>query len=190
MMFIFHLFLVLLISSSFAGDEHLLWRKVKERYKKINSIQGNFIQRVCSESEGSCEEFSGRFFALKPNLLRIEVEKPKNQLILSDGESLSVFIEKKPISKTPIKETPPFLLFFELLKDSFNIKVTREKNQISILLTPVDTSYYSISLSVNPKNLLIEEIKFTDWEGNKTEISFFKLALNQKLSRNLFKIKP
>jgi len=188
-MFILHLFLVLLIASSPSGDDHLLWPKVKDRYKKIKSLQGNFVQRVCSETEGRCEEFSGRFSALKPNLLRIEVAKPKNQLIIADGESLSVLVDEQIMSKTPIKETPPFLLFFELFQDSFHIQATKEKNRVLLLLTPVDTSYYSLTLGINPKNLLIEEIRFADWEGNQTEISFSKLVVNKNLPKSLFKVK-
>lgn len=178
------LFLILPLSS-LLGNQNI-WLRIKENYKKVNTIQGNFRQRVCSEAEGSCEEFQGYFYAQKPNLLRVEVKKPKNQLIIADGEFLSIFLEGKEMSKGPLSETPPFLLFFELLKDSFNVQVDQNKNRVLLHLTPVDTSYYSLTLGVKRKNLLIEEIKFEDWEGNKTEIFFTNLVVNKKISKKLF----
>ncbi|MEO0102822.1 MAG: outer membrane lipoprotein carrier protein LolA [candidate division WOR-3 bacterium] len=183
--FALHSLFIFLSSSSLFGNQNI-WLRIKEKYKKVNTIQGNFSQRVCSEAEGSCEEFQGYFYAQKPNLLRVEVKKPKSQLIIADGESLSISVEEKEMGKVPLKETPPFLLFFALLKDSFNIQVKPNKNRVSLQLTPVDTSYYSLFLGINQKNLLIEEIKFEDWEGNKTEILFSNLIINKRLSKRLF----
>ncbi|MEO0116240.1 MAG: outer membrane lipoprotein carrier protein LolA [candidate division WOR-3 bacterium] len=179
----------LLLSLSFLFGTQNLWLKIKEKYKKVNTIQGNFSQRVCSEAEGTCEEFQGYFYAQKPNLLRVEVKKPKKQLIIADGESLSISVEGKEVSKVPLTETPPFLLFFALLRDSFNVQVNPNKNRVLLQLTPVDTSYYSLFLGVNQKNLLIEEIRFEDWEGNRTEIFFTDLMINKRLSKKLFQRK-
>ncbi len=182
----------LLIALSFIllpQENDLLWWKVKEKYKKVNNIQGVFRQRVCSEEAGFCEEFQGRFYAAKPNKLRIEVLKPENQLIIADRETLFVSIKEKT-TKRPLSETPPFLLFFELLKDSFAIKSQpKDKDVINLILTPIDTAYYSITLAVNRKNLLIEEIAFEDWKGNRTELFFAKLAINKRLPREIFRFK-
>ncbi len=181
---------IILFLISLPGEKADFWQEVRERYKKVNTIQGDFIQRVCSEEAGTCEEFRGRFYAQKPNLLRIEVSKPERQLIISDGESLSIQIEKKGVTKGPLTENPPFLLFFQLLTDSFLVKTEpRDKGIINITLAPVDTSYYSISLGVNRKDLIIKEVRFEDWSGNKTEIFFSKVALNKRLPKDIFKIR-
>lgn len=184
-----NLFIILTLVSS-PGDADIIWQRVKEKYKKVNTIQGNFLQRVCSETEGTCEEFQGRFYAARPNLFRIDVQKPQKQLIISDGESLSISVNQKEVTRRPLGETSPFLLFFQLLTDSFVVKSEpKDKRIINITLTPIDTSYYSISLGVNRKSLVIEEIKLEDWSGNKTELFFSKTAINKRLAKDIFKLR-
>ncbi len=179
--------ILIILPDSVALAKPKIWLKVRERYNKVNTIQGLFQQRVCSEIDGTCQEFQGRFYAMRPNLLRVEVQKPEEQLIIADGESLTILVKNKVLAKSPLIETSPLLLLFSTQKDSFFVKQEKSASgRIHLVLTPVDTSYYSIQFGVNPKSLLIEEIRFEDWEGNKTEIILSKVIINKKLAKKLF----
>src|SRR5690606_3793823 len=79
----------LLASTATANESALL--ELHELLSETKSLQGKFNQVTRDEQGQMVEENTGTFAIKRPGLLRWHIEKPFEQLLVSDGESLWVY---------------------------------------------------------------------------------------------------
>jgi outer membrane lipoprotein carrier protein len=81
--------------------------------RTVQYAQGAFVQVVSSpprqgETLGRKKTSSGLFAISRPNKFRFEYQKPFEQLMLSDGRTLSVFdVDLQQLTQRPLKEVMP-----------------------------------------------------------------------------------
>uniref|UniRef100_A0A7V3ZW03 Outer membrane lipoprotein carrier protein LolA n=1 Tax=candidate division WOR-3 bacterium TaxID=2052148 RepID=A0A7V3ZW03_UNCW3 len=168
-------------------NEKEVYKKIKNFYLNLKTITGTFIQRECDQESGLCLEFRGKFYIKKPNYLRLLIEEPEKGLIVADGESLYFYYRQDSlIQKYSINEFNPFLIFFQIMKDTIFPHI-EEKGKKYYLLT-FSLPYYRLNLQLRKKDFLIEKIKY-EWEKRDLEILLYSQKINQNLSDTLFKIK-
>jgi outer membrane lipoprotein carrier protein len=79
----------------------------------VQYAQGSFVQVVTSpprqgETVGRKKTSSGLFAISRPNKFRFEYQKPFEQLMLSDGRTVTVFdVDLQQLTQRPLKEVMP-----------------------------------------------------------------------------------
>lgn len=194
MIYFLRLTIFLLTVNSFILANNSLMSIVQEKYSKITTIQGKFIQNLCSEEQGTCQQFEGIFSAQKPSFSRLEVTKPEKQLIVSDTANLYYYLVNK--KKVYVQSANTGINFFKifdiLLQDTAKFTMTGSDNKYAILQYKKDTLEQSnifedLKLSINNKTYLIEKFSFTDFTGSENEFILTNIKVNQNLSPKLFK---
>lgn len=168
---------------------------IKNKYDNIQSIQGNFIQTLCSSEQGTCQQFEGKFYIAKPYFSRLEVTSPEKQLIITDTANLYIYlIDKKKVYVQPASASMNFFKIFEMMLDDttrFNLTSKTDKyytfQSKKDSLNRYSSSFEDMKFVINSKTNLIEQFSYVDYSGNETEFQLSKIKTNERLASKLFK---
>lgn len=182
------LFLASLITFA---QEHSIWQKVCERYKKINTAQGSFRQNVCSESLGTCQEFIGWFYLKRPDKLRLDVTFPDSQSIIVSGNKIWFYFPRQ--SEVSEQEMPTPISIFDLFADTLSLTVTEmrhEEKLIYLKLVTQDTLALinQVEFWINPKDHTIKKFSYPQGLGTVATFELYGTKYNQKISNKIFEI--
>ena len=185
-------------------------KAVQERYVSLQSLTARFTQISLRHTiTGGQEEITqkGHLSVQKPGKLRWDYEKPERALYLSDGKTLTLY--RAADKQVTVQAWDPDSLALQFLLGRGNLEkdfVVREPTDnergewklgagLWLHLTPKpvpNSQMEAISmmlLRVNAKSALIEEVVIADPIGTKTRWMFEDLAVNPKLSGDLFSFK-
>lgn len=181
--------IILLVLNNFIYAEGVMV-KIKNRYDKITSLQGNFMQTVCSELSGTCSAFGGKFLIARPYYSRLEVINPEKQLLVTDSLYSYVYLQnQKKLYVQSLNAGVNFFKIFDLfLSDTARFIIIKEDSNYTTLKdTLKETSMISdLSLTFNKKTYLIEQFQFTDMNGNEMKFELTNLKVNPKFSYKQF----
>jgi chaperone LolA len=166
---------------------------IKVKYDNIKTIQGNFIQNQCSESEGTCQQFEGKFYIAKPNLSRMEITSPTKQIIITDSNNVLIYlVNKKKVYIQPASMGINFFKIFDMfLNDTTNFIMVNPDTTFSVLEYKKDSldqqeTFTDLKFYINKKTSLIEKFYFADMNGNENTFELSNITLNPKLGTKLF----
>ena len=194
---IFFLFIIFCPPISFA-DHGLQITEVQKKYEEIQTFSCSFTQITYPKSEGRSrlhQEFKGKIIAERPNKFRMEVKKPEKQLILSDGETLWIYLseEKRALKMNPEQGlTMPVEIFFNPF-EVYEVGWSIEKGRKPILdVFPIEEGvlFEKARVEIHPKTLLMKEIRLFDSEGNQIHYTFSKVKVNRKVKPSAFQFDP
>lgn len=166
-----------------------IWQKVRKKYQKINTIQGNFAQNVCSESLGTCQEFIGKFYLKRPDKLRLEVTYPDSQIIVILGKKVWFHFGSEPeVSEQELAVT---LSPFDIFSDTFSLTTKEssiEDDLIFLSLTATDSlaMLSDLNLWINPKDYTIKKFSFSQQPGTVSTFTIAEVKFNKKISDKIF----
>lgn len=170
-----------------------LFNRLKNNYSQIKTMQGKFIQTVCSEVEGTCRQFEGKFFIARPCFSRLEVITPEPQVIVLDSINLYIYLPKQKTAYIQPQNLSVnfFKIFDALFEDSIKFKLS-EKSDYWVWELSRDTSqqislFSDLKFYVSKKTNLIERFLFTDASKNELEFQLSHITINKKISPQLFK---
>ena len=169
---------------------------VKAFNDKTQSFAGDFTQTVKNAKKTSTSQ--GTFAVLRPGFFKWTYQKPDEQLIVGDGNSVWLY-DKELAQVTQRKQqavlgaSPAAILADKAaLENNFTLKNDGEKNGVSYVLalpkTP-DNEYKQIRLGFNDDNTL-KEMQLQDSFGNHSEIVFSNVENNPKLPKKDFQFTP
>lgn len=167
--------------------------QVRMAYKDVSDFRADFVQISCDAASGTCTKFEGRLEAKRPNLLRMEVKKPENQLIVCDGQSLWVHLVKdKQAVRVPLERTSNFLVWLSPLNKLISAKVrngclANGDYQIWLDLPEMKDLFKEVKILVNRQTHLITGLDVTDVNDNTAEYRFTGTKLNAKPKDARFK---
>ncbi len=191
---IFSMFVIVL--QAFAIDMDEIINKTIEKYENLNSFYAEFNQILCDEVSGTCSNFEGKIYFLRPNFFRMEMESPK-QIYVGDSVSLWVYLPEKnrairqSLGQMPFQINPD--IFLKDYEKRFNAELTDEdKNSVQITLTPKDKTdiYEKIIIKILKGKFEIAAITIIDEIGSESKFNFDKIEINKKISRKLFDFNP
>ena len=132
----------------------------------------------------------------KPGKMKWVYNSPDPQVLISNHKNLWLYLpEDQQVTRMPIESvyssnTPALFLAGEgTLTDTFNItKVLTEKNKITVIFTPKeeDSSLSRLVLRTNKKNYQITGASVYDELGNKTDINFHDIRINEEIAESVF----
>lgn len=191
---IFSMFVIVL--QAFAIDMDEIINKTIEKYENLNSFYAEFNQILCDEVSGTCSNFEGKIYFLRPNFFRMEIENPK-QIYVGDSVSLWVYLPEKnrairqSLGQMPFQINPD--IFLKDYEKRFNAELTDEnKNSVQITLTPKDKTdiYEKIIIKILKGKFEIAAITIIDEIGSESKFNFDKIEINKKISKKLFDFNP
>ncbi len=180
----------------FALDVDEVINKTIDKYENLKSFYAEFNQILCDEVSGTCRNFDGKIYFLKPNFFRMEIKDPK-QIYVGDSISLWIYLpeEKRAIrqhlGQVPFAINPD--IFLKNYDERFLAELTKEKkDNFLVILTPKEETeiYKKITVSIHKKKFEINAVMILDETGSESTFNFDKIEINKKISKKLFEFKP
>lgn len=161
------------------------------------SATGSFTQRVVSRTQRASQPASGDFVFARPGRFRWTYRKPYEQLLVADGETLSIY--DKDLNQVTVRKlgdalgnTPAAILFGSNdIEKSFDLRDTGVRNGVSWLeATPKsrDTTFETISIGFRDGELAAMELR--DALGQTTTLEFANVTRNTKVDAGTFSFVP
>ncbi|MGV7220073.1 MAG: outer membrane lipoprotein chaperone LolA [Nitrospinales bacterium] len=181
---------------SFADDKKEILNSVQKTYDLTKTFKANFVQISYLKIMDQTQTAKGEVFIKKPGKMKWDYKAPDPQILTSNDKGIWLYMpEEKQVTKMQMENiyssnTPAmFLIGKGNLSESFAVdKVLNEKNLITLTLLPKDSemNINRLLLFVNDKNYQITGSSVYDNLGNKTEIQFSSIQINQSISDNFF----
>ena len=196
--------LVVLIALIFAGsplnaaatEEQKALDSIQKQYESVKTITARFVQKSYVKTMNQTLEAKGKVQIKKPGKMKWVYNAPEPQVLVSNEKILWLYIpDEGQVTKVPVESiyssnTPAlFLAGKGKLTDTFDVmKVSTEKGLITVVLIPKeeDNSVDQLALVANSKSYQIVGSTVYDKLGNKTEINFSDIRINEKIPESTF----
>jgi outer membrane lipoprotein-sorting protein len=172
-----------------------IWPNLRARYLGLKTLSGTFTENLCSELQGTCTEFEGRFAISVPAKYRLEVTEGMKQLFVSDSTNLWIYLaDEKRAMKQPAGGFAPVLAFLGPVLDSTATgEVSKDSTGTYVVKVSMGDEMSALNdlvLELNESGTRINGFSFNDGMGQKIHFSFYDQQWNPKLSPETFKFKP
>lgn len=194
--FINLLWVVLFLSNTgFAQQIDTVINRTIANYQNLNSFYIEFTQQFSEKTTGTCQNFEGSVYFLKPNYFKMELKNPR-QIYVGDSISLWLYLpDKKRAIRQHLGAQVPFAvnpdIFLKNYEEKFNAELKANKNY-EIILTPKEETeiYQKIIVTIDKQKYEIVGINIIDETESENKFVFKNIQLNKKLSKKLFEFKP
>ncbi len=177
--------------------------RIQRNYDKINTYQAQFTQEVSSTSfNRTISQGKGEVIYQKPGKMFWHYSEPEEHLYITDGKTLWDYLpaEKQvvvmEISEALRQSLPRAFLFgMGKLKDQFEIsfhsgRITDAEGNYWLDLVPKDETERqtlgTIQFRVDPKEFLVRQAELLDALGNRNNLVFKGIRVNQKVDEKIF----
>jgi outer membrane lipoprotein carrier protein len=198
------LFFMLAVSINHGAGTSQTVRDVEKILAEMNTLSANFRQEFYNAAMGDTEISYGTVVLKKPLLINWHYTRPEEQIIVSDGERIYLYVPKEMQvmvealggilgSRSPAL----FLAGGKRLTELFHIELEPERNKdkinsVAVLnLVPKQktVNITRIVLRVGMNDRLIRSFTVHDWTGNKTRIVFSHTKVNNEIDERIFRFK-
>lgn len=196
---------ILVVSFSAFADAELdtVVQNLQARYDKVKTMSAKFEQSYKSVRFDEDKKAAGLLEIAKPGKMRWDYSLPKGKLMVSDGETISLYDPQDRqviVNKQPKDRNLPAAIAFlsgqGKLKDSFHFEWIRKptnKDQRAVLrATPkvkepnVKEIHFTVSVTGEP---MIVGTSILDELGGASQITFKDIKMNPNLSPKRFSFK-
>lgn len=163
----------------------------------VASASGDFTQQTTGGQAQSRPEQSGQFSFQRPGKFRWHVEKPYEQLIVSDGQNVLQYdpdlaqVTQRTVDQS-IGASPAAILFGSgSLDESFNVQPLPDEDGLQWLrATPRGPDAGFTHVDIGLRNELPARLLLLDAFGQTTRIDLFNIQTNPQLPASQFKFTP
>jgi outer membrane lipoprotein carrier protein len=169
-----------------------IWQNLRARYLGLKTLSGTFTENICSEQQGTCTEFKGKFAIAVPARYRLEVTEGPKQLFVSDSTNLWVYLAaEKRAMKQPAGGFAPVLAFLGPVLDSTaTAEVSKDSTGIYVVKVTMGDEMSALNdllLELNETGTRIDGFSFSDGMGNQVHFRFYDQEWNKKLPAGTFR---
>ena len=160
---------------------------------QMNSLTGNFKQKVADQNGATLQEVSGQFFFKKPNLFKWDYLEPSKSQLISDGELLYLYDpDLKQVVISQLKKfggvSPAMLLVTNDIESLFEITIIKDKKGVdwfrALPHEPEKANFKEVFINFVQKEL--KGMRIIDGFDNTTEIEFSKVSRNTEINEAIF----
>ncbi len=164
---------------------------------QTKSAKGNFTQRVVSRTQNPSQATSGDFIFARPGRFRWAYTKPFEQLLVADGEKLSIY--DKDLNQVTVRKlgdalgsTPAAILFgSNEIDKSFDLKDSGVRDGVAWLdATPKAKGTAFERISIGFRNGELAAMELHDALGQVTMLDFTNVERNPKVDLSTFSFVP
>lgn len=191
--------LTIFTTFAFAAEKEDILNSVQKQYDKTLTFQAEFVQKSYLKIMDQTQTAKGEVFIKKPGKMKWNYKAPDPQILTSYENVIWLYLpEEKQVTKMLMEDiyssnTPiMFLIGKGKLSETFEVqKVSRTLGRITLTLLPKDAEMNidKLLLFVNDKNYQITGSSVYDNLGNKTEIQFYSIRVNEEISDEFFNFK-
>lgn len=168
-----------------------------KQLSSTQSFQAQFVQTTQSAQFGN-QITQGEMTLQRPGKFRWQINKPDQQLLISDGKQLWIYdkdleqVIVQPVNQR-LDETPALLLAgkVESIQQFFNVtQFSSTKPGQWYELKSLDQEGLVDKVILNFDNNTIQSMQIFDNLGQRTHITFSQIKTNPKLPSNYFTFTP
>lgn len=171
-----------------ADDQARAAERLNELLSRAKTMTGGFSQMTLSANGANLQETTGTLALKRPGMFRWHTDPPLEQLLVSDGERIWLYdpdLEQVTIQKMDkrLSHTPALLLSGDVsqLQENFNIEWSEGSSVVDFTLTPKEADSMFDNLRVSFSDGVINDMQMSDPVGQRTNILFRNVQLNQPL---------
>jgi len=178
------------------SNEQAAVNAIQKSYESVLTFKATFEQKAFVKMMNRVEVAQGEVQIKKPGKMKWVYNSPDPQVLISNKNNLWLYLpEDKQATKIPVESvyssnTPAlFLAGKGKLTDTFNIaQVLTEKDKITVVFIPKEkeSNLNRLLLRTDKKNYQITGASVYDKLGNKTDINFQKIRINEKIAESVF----
>ncbi|MDH4557524.1 outer membrane lipoprotein chaperone LolA [Pseudomonas sp. BN417] len=178
------------------ADDKVAVGRLTEMLNKAQTITGRFSQLTLDGSGTQLQETSGELSLKRPGLFRWHTDAPMEQLLVSNGEKVWLYdpdLQQVTIQTLDqrLTHTPALLLSGDVSKISENFEISHKEggDVVDFILKPKakDTLFDTLRLSF--RNGVINDMQLIDSVGQRTNILFLGIKMNQAIDTAQFNFK-
>ena len=178
------------------ADDKVAVSRLTEMLNKAQTITGRFSQLTLDGSGTQLQETSGELSLKRPGLFRWHTDAPMEQLLVSNGEKVWLYdpdLQQVTIQTLDqrLTHTPALLLSGDVSKISENFDISHKEggDVVDFILKPKakDTLFDTLRLSF--RNGVINDMQLIDSVGQRTNILFLGIKMNQAIDTAQFNFK-
>jgi len=174
--------------------------QLRQFFREVKAARGSFQQSVvlrgAPDRPRKVQHAAGQFAFQRPGKLRWEYEKPYRQLLIANGEKLSVYDED--LAQVTVKrlgsalgETPAALLAGESLEAHFTLVDAGEEEGLALVdALPVNREGNFARVRIALRDALPQRMEIEDNFGQKTVLLFGRFMPASRLDGDLFRLRP
>lgn len=178
--------------------------ELSKKYRNAGLVEMNVEKKITSDLLGKTTSQLGKIY-LSKNKFKWQTTEPEKSLLLFDGQYIwteqappkefggAVQVAKGKVDKKNSSNVLISALLGGDLKKNFKILDKKdESNLLTLSLEPIgqDLAVQNLSVVINKKDLLMQEISYSDDIGNKTQLEFSKVNFKKNANNKLFKYTP
>jgi outer membrane lipoprotein carrier protein len=177
------------------ADERSIQR-LTQLLDQAQTLTARFSQLTLDGSGTQLQETSGEMALKRPGLFRWHTDAPLEQLLVSNGEMVWLYdpdLEQVTIRSLDqrLTHTPALLLSGDISKIGENFEITHKEagGVVDFILKPKakDTLFDNLRLSF--RNGVVNDMQLIDGVGQRTNILFFGVKMNQSIDTAQFNFK-
>lgn len=185
--------LVLFVAGVAQAEQSEAVQRLTTLLSRAETLTGRFSQLSLDGSGTQLQETAGELSLKRPGQFRWHTDAPMEQLLVSNGQK--VWLYDPDLQQVTIQEldqrlthTPALLLSGDVSTISENFEVSlKEQGEVQdFILKPKakDTLFDNLRLSF--RKGVINDMQLIDSVGQRTNILFFGVKMNERLAADLF----
>ena len=163
-------------------------KRLNELLSRAQTMTGGFSQMTLSANGANLQETTGTLALKRPGKFRWHTDPPLEQVLVSDGKQIWLYdpdLQQVTIQAMDqrLSHTPALLLSGDVsqLQENFDIQWTEGGSVQDFTLTPKEADSMFDSLRLSFSNGVINDMQMSDPVGQRTNILFRNVELNQAL---------
>jgi len=181
------------------SSEQATVNAIQKSYESVLTFRATFEQRAFVKMVNRTEVAKGNVQIKKPGKMKWVYNSPDPQVLISNQKNLWLYTpEDEQVTRMPVENvyssnTPALFLAGQgILTDTFDVvQVLTEKNGFTVVFTPkeVESNVSRLILRANKNNYQITGATVYDKLGNKTDIRFRDIRINEEIAESVFDFK-
>lgn len=177
------------------ADERSIQR-LTQLLNQAQTLTARFSQLTLDGSGTQLQESAGELALKRPGLFRWHTDEPMEQLLVSNGQKVWLYdpdLQQVTIQTLDqrLTHTPALLLSGDVSRIGENFEITHKEagGVVDFILKPKakDTLFDNLRLSF--RNGVINDMQLIDSVGQRTNILFFGVKMNEKIDAAQFVFK-
>lgn len=175
------------------ADDEAAVKRLTELLNQAQTISARFSQLTLDGSGTQLQETAGQLALKRPGLFRWHTDAPQEQLLVSNGEK--VWLYDPDLMQVTIQNldqrlthTPALLLSGDVskIRENFEISFKEAGEVVDFMLKPKAKDSLFDNLRLSFRRGVINDMQLIDSIGQRTNILFLSVKMNEKLDAKLF----
>lgn len=179
------------------ADDAAAVARLTHLLSQAQTLTARFSQLTLDGSGTQLQETAGELSLKRPGLFRWHTDAPQEQLLVSNGQKVWLFdpdLNQVTIQTLDqrLTHTPALLLSGDVSKISENFEISHKEggSVVDFILKPKAKDSLFDNLRLSFRNGVINDMQLIDGSGQRTNILFLSVQMNQPLDTAQFSFQP